>query len=145
MQYHIVCNRRFAWDHDDALWYCIVLECPVISTNKYLVLWSHILNYMKRMLKYLLSLTNLVILSEVGCWTRRTGRRQAIIWTNAIILVIGLYGTNFSEINEIRTFSFKKMHLNVSSVKWRPFCLALNVLRIQCRMNYIRSIRGLCH
>ena len=40
------------------------------------------------------------------------GRRQAIIWTNAGILLIGPLGTNFSEILiEIHTFSFKKMHL----------------------------------
>ena len=49
------------------------------------------------------------------------GRRQAIIQTNA--------GTNFSEILIwIQTFSFKKMHLKMSSAKWRPFCLGLNVL-----------------
>ena len=58
------------------------------------------------------------------------GRRQAIIWTNAGILLIGPLWTNFSEILiEIPTFSFKKMRLKVSSAKWRPFCLGLNVLR----------------
>ena len=57
------------------------------------------------------------------------GRRQAIIWTNAGILLIGPLGTNFSEISiEILIFSFKKMRLKVSSAKWRPFCLGLNVL-----------------
>ena len=57
------------------------------------------------------------------------GRRQAIIWTNAGILLIGRLGTNFSEILiEIYTFSFKKMHMNMSSGKWRPFCLGLHVL-----------------
>ena len=56
-------------------------------------------------------------------------RRQAIIWTNAGILVIGPLGTNFSEfLIAIQTFSFKKMHLKMSSGKWRPFCLSLNVL-----------------
>ena len=56
-------------------------------------------------------------------------RRQAIIWTNAGILLIGPLGTNFSEILiEILTFSFKKMHLKMSSGKWRPSCLGLNVL-----------------
>ena len=56
-------------------------------------------------------------------------RRQAIIWTNAGILLIGPLGTNFSEILiEILTFSFKKMRLKVSFAKGRPFCLALNVL-----------------
>ena len=57
------------------------------------------------------------------------GRRQAIIWTNAGILLIGPLGTNFIEILiGIQTFSFKKMHLKMSSAKWRPFCLSLNVL-----------------
>ena len=57
------------------------------------------------------------------------GRRQAIIWTNAGILLIGPLGTNFSEILfEIHPFSFKKMHLKISSVKWLPFCLGHNVL-----------------
>ena len=56
------------------------------------------------------------------------GRRQAIIWTNAWILLIGPSATNFSEILiEILTFSFKKMRLKVSSGKWGPFCLGLNV------------------
>ena len=57
------------------------------------------------------------------------GRRQAIIWTNAGILLIGPWETNFSEILiSINTFSFKKFHLKISSAKWRPFCLGLNVL-----------------
>ena len=56
-------------------------------------------------------------------------RRQAIIWTNAGILLIRPLGTNFSEILiEILKFSFKKMRLKVSFVKRRPFCLGLNVL-----------------
>ena len=58
------------------------------------------------------------------------GRRQAIIQTNDGILLIEPLGTNFSEIwSEIHTFSFKKMHLKLSSAKWRPFCLGLNVLK----------------
>ena len=57
------------------------------------------------------------------------GRRQAIIWTNAGILLIGPLGTNFNEILiEIHTFSFRKMHLKMLSGKRRPFCLGLNVL-----------------
>ena len=57
------------------------------------------------------------------------GRCQAIIRTNAGILLIGPLGTNFSEILiGIQAFSFKKMHVKMSSAKWRPFCLGLNVL-----------------
>ena len=54
-------------------------------------------------------------------------RRQAIIRTNAGILLIRPLRTNVSE---IQTFSFRKMHLKISSAKWRPFCLGLNVLRL---------------
>ena len=53
-------------------------------------------------------------------------RRQAIIWTNAGILLIGSLGTNFGEIlTEIHIFPLKEMHLKT---KWQPFCLGLNVL-----------------
>ena len=54
---------------------------------------------------------------------------QAIIWTNAEILLIGPFGANLSKILiEIHTFSFRKIHLKNSSGKWQPFCLGLNVL-----------------
>ena len=57
------------------------------------------------------------------------GRRQAIIWTNAGMWLIGSLETNFNEILiGIQTFSFKKTQLKMLSVKWRPFCLGLNVL-----------------
>ena len=57
------------------------------------------------------------------------GRRQAIIWTNAGILLIWTIGTDFNEmLIEIHTFSVKKIHLKMSSAKWQPFCLGLNVL-----------------
>ena len=59
------------------------------------------------------------------------GCRQAIIWTNAGMLLIGPLGTKFSEIlSEMHTFSFNKMHLKMSPGKWRPFCLGLNVLTL---------------
>ena len=57
------------------------------------------------------------------------GRRQAIIWTNAGILLIGALGTNVSEILfNICTFSFNKMLLKMSSGKRQPSCPCLNVL-----------------
>ena len=62
------------------------------------------------------------------------GRHHAIFLTNTGILLIWNLGTNFSEIlSEIQTFSFKKRHLKISSAKWRPFCIGLNVL------NYLLS------
>ena len=59
------------------------------------------------------------------------GRRQAIIWTNAGILLIGPLGTNFSEILiKMQTFSLKKIRLKMSSAKWWLFCPGLNVLNM---------------
>ena len=50
------------------------------------------------------------------------GWHQAIIWTNAGVLLIGPLWTNFSVISfEIHTFSFMKRHLKMLSAKWRPF------------------------
>ena len=63
------------------------------------------------------------------------GRRQAIFWTNAGILLFGLLGTIFSDILIwIQTFSLEKMHLIMASAKWRPFCVGLNVLKMQTNM-----------
>ena len=47
------------------------------------------------------------------------GRRQAIIWTDARILLIRTLETHFSENwHEIHTNSFKKIHLKMLA-KWR--------------------------
>ena len=55
-------------------------------------------------------------------------RRQAIIWTNAGILLIGPLETSFSEILiEIHAFAFKKMHLK--NVVWK---MAAMLARPQC-------------
>ena len=51
------------------------------------------------------------------------GRRQVIIWNNITILSTGPLGTNFNYILiEIHICSPEKIHLNMSSGKWRPFC-----------------------
>ena len=73
-------------------------------------------------------------------------QRQAIIWTNAGILLIGHLGTYFSEILiRIHTFSFKKMHLKMLSAKWRPFCLGLNVLNSSSRDCYAIPVTTLSY
>ena len=57
-------------------------------------------------------------------------RHQAIIRTNAGILLIETLRTNFSGIlTKIHTFSFKKIRLKMSAGKCRPLCLGLNVVR----------------
>ena len=58
------------------------------------------------------------------------GRYQAIIRTNAGILLIEPLGANFSEIlMVIHAFSFTKLYLKLSSAIWQSFCLGLNVLK----------------
>ena len=85
---------------------------------------STLLTYWGRVTHICVGVT--IIVSDNGL---SPSRRQAITWTNARILLIGPLGTNFSEILiGIQTFSFMKMHLKMSSAKWRPFCLGPNVL-----------------
>ena len=58
------------------------------------------------------------------------GRRQAIMWNNAGILLIRILEANFGEIlGKNHSFSFKKMHFKMSSPKERLFTLGLNELK----------------
>ena len=70
--------------------------------------------------------------------------RQANIWTNAGILLIGPLGTNFSEILiEIQTFWLKKIRLKMSSAKCCSFRLGLNVLTevaLKRHLVYLRNM-----
>ena len=64
--------------------------------------------------------TNYPSLVQIMAWCRPG--------TNAKILLIGPLGTNINEISiEFYTFSFKKIHLKMSSGKWRPSCISLTV------------------
>ena len=55
----------------------------------------------------------------------------------------GTLGINFAEILiEIQTFSFKKMHLKMSSGKWHPFCLSLNVLLCMLYDPWHSNVKG---
>ena len=94
------------------------LGIKVIFSNIFLTHWGRVTH---------ICVDNLTVIgSDNGL---SPGRRQAIIWTNAGIFLIGPLGTNVSEIFiEIYTFLFNKMHLKMSSGKWRPSCLGLNVL-----------------
>ena len=50
-------------------------------------------------------------------------------WTNGAILSIGHLGTNFGEFYlKFKHFRWIKMHSKMSSAKWRPFCLGLDVV-----------------
>ena len=53
------------------------------------------------------------------------------IWASGGSLQIRNSGTNLSEIQiKIQIFPLTKMQFNMSSAKWGPFCVALNLLRI---------------
>ena len=64
------------------------------------------------------------------------GRRQAIIWTNAGILLMRPLGTNFNEmLIEILTFSFMKMRFKsvvceMASILSRPQCVNTHVMSL---------------
>ena len=69
------------------------------------------------------------------------GRRQAIIWTNAGILLLGPPRTTFNEtLIKIHTFSFKKIPFKMSAGKWRPFWLGLNVLMQDCSISIANAL-----
>ena len=58
-------------------------------------------------------------------------RLQAIIWTNAGILLIRPWGTNSNEfLFKLQHFLLKKMRLKMLSGKWQPFFVSLNVLTL---------------
>ena len=112
---------------------------PIPRSLPHIHIWTH----WGRVTHICVSKLN-IICSDHGL---SSGRRQAIIWTNAGILLIGPLGANFIEILiEILTFSFAKMRLKVSSAQRWPSCLDHNVLTvnkaytihsIHCSMCYV--------
>ena len=117
----------------------IVFVClPIIPSHYHHcanLSWRHFTHWGRVTHIYVFNLT--IVGSDDGL---SPGRCQAIIWTNAGILLIGPLGTNFSEILiGIQTFWFKKMLLKMSSAKWRPFCLGLNVFTYKKPVRYILS------
>ena len=106
---------------------------------------SHIATYISYICMYMCIYTYIVSLNK-PCLARFThicvgnltiicsynglspGQRQAIIWTNAGILLIGPLGTNFSEILiEIHKFPFKDAFENIvcemAAILSRPQCV----------------------
>ena len=125
---HLNCNENtFFFIQDNTAKHVSTLTTFIFSAPQYLkwpycssTHWGGVMH---------ICVGNLTIIgSDNGLWP---GRCQAIIWTNDVILWIRSLGTHFSEILiEFLTFWFKKMHFNMSSAKWQPFCLGLNVLTI---------------
>ena len=64
--------------------------------------------------------------------------RQAIIWTSAGILLTELRNKIEWHLNKNSYLFITKMRLKMSSVKWRPFCLGLNVLN-HCVRNLVQD------
>ena len=108
-----------------SVFYCILEEyiyIALISAGKRLTHWDRVTH---------ICISKLTIIGSDNDLS--PGRRQAIIWTNAGILLNRPLGTIFNEFSiEIHTFSLKKIHLKLSSGTWRPFCLGLNVLKLLC-------------
>ena len=68
-------------------------------------------------------------------WNTFVVSTAIIIWTIDDMLSIPS-GTHFNEILfVIQKFSFKEMHLKISSAKWRPFCRGLNVHTVDPNMS----------
>ena len=134
------CSDSSAWSY-----------CSLPLSNRYIVEWYNV-NSISCSLTHWGRVTHKCIskLTTIGSNNGLSpGWHKAIILTNNGILLIGPLGKNFSEILiKIYRFSFKKMHLKMSSGKWRPFCLGLNVLKptilamsidnpiIQCHLSY---------
>ena len=128
----------------------ILQSCVYPVVNTVCAIWFYLLHHCQWHYSVLPMTTKLLSFHSLTPWGRVThicvskvtsigsdnglspGRRQAIIWTNAVMLLIRPLTTKFSIILiKIHTFSFKKMHVKMSSAKWRPFCLGLNVLTAQ--------------
>ena len=87
---------------------------PLLSAATCLTHWGRVTH---------ICISKLIIIGSVP------GRCQAIIWTKSDIVLIGPLRTNFNEISiTIYVFSFKKMHLKLTSKNWQPFFLRLNVI-----------------
>ena len=72
------------------------------------------------------------------------GRHQVFIWTNDRILSIWPLGI-IEILIEIHTFSFQKIHLQISSAKCRPFFLGLNMLRPHCKCFLTQILISIFH
>ena len=133
LSYHQRCSLAFTWQqfHKKCLWSLVICNMfleitplellPHHSEVNELTHWDWVIQ---------ICISKLTIFgSDSGL---SPSQHQAIIWTNAKILLIWNLGTNFNEIlTEIHTSSFKKIYFKMSSAKWRQFCLGLNVLKLE--------------
>ena len=106
--------------------YCDVLGSEIIRSQ--LTHWGRVTHTCVRKLT--------TIVSDNGL---SPGRRQAIIWTSAVKLLIKPLGTNFSEnLIEIQTYSLNKIRLKTSSSECcssRPHCVKSSLLKMATRVS----------
>ena len=101
-----------------------IWECNLQNVSHFVYAWKY-LTHLPLVLHIYASVNWAIIgsgngLSPIWC--------QAITWTNAGLLSIGLLGTNFSEFwIRILSLSCKKMNLKMLSAKCQPFCLCQEV------------------
>ena len=107
--------RRFSTSHTFSRPPMNVIKCSIDYCEKNARTWTH----SDRVTHTCVSIASDNGLSPI--------RRQAISWTN-VDLPNGHLVMHFSEILvKIRKLPFKKMHLKMTSAKWRPPCLGLHV------------------
>ena len=87
---------------------------------------------------------NLTIIGSDNDFIAWLAPSQYLNGGSRILLIVHL-GTNFSEILiRNQTFSYKKMRSKVSSAKWWPFCLGLNVLMSKIYENQMSAASIQC-
>ena len=71
-------------------------------------------------------------------------RQQRYPQNEGVLVLINAVEPSRTTFNNIwfkmQSFSIKEMHLKMLSVKWRPFCLDLNVLTMPSRMIFIANL-----
>ena len=121
----VPCSAQFQNDYIHEIYDMLLNGEVVYFTLKYDEFWRSGLTHWGRVTHICVGELT-IIASDNGLSPER---RQAIIWTNAGILLIGPLGTNFSEtFSESQAFSLKKIRLKMSSAKYSSFRLGLNVL-----------------
>ena len=123
----MACHRTHATSHYLNRWWPCLLAHICDTRSQWVNMWFSGLTHWGRVTH--ICVDKLIMIGSDNDLS--PDRRQAIIWTNARFLSIGPLRTYFNEnLIKIQQFSLKKMHVKMSSAKWRPSCLGLNVLMV---------------
>ena len=144
----------YGWDTNPAEWYhfniisygqvtnssvCDSIRLKTISSGHSTPHWQHIWRSGSQIICS--SLTLIIRYQDLNFWRQTSWSTLFQVMAYRLLGANPLHddmlincqsqGTYFNEILfEIQKFSFKKMHLKLSSVKLWPFCLSLNIVRI---------------